>query len=80
MDKIELRSNLHDFVDQLENVELLKKYYSELKKLVAGSRSNIWDRLSDQQKQDLLDSFEDSESNSNLVDNDEAIEKLKRYL
>jgi hypothetical protein len=80
MNKIQLKSNLHDIVDQIDNVELLKKYYAELKKLVSVSKANMWENLSSNQQNEILDSFEESESEHNLVENSVAVKKLKKHI
>ena len=62
MDKIELKANLHQFIDQLDNIDLLKKYYNELKMMVKNPKSSSWDSLSKAKKEDVLLAFEESET------------------
>ena len=54
MDKVELRSNLHSFIDQIENIELLRDYYREMKNLIKARKSGIWDTLTENQKKRSL--------------------------
>ncbi len=49
-----------------------------MKRLIQNSKSNIWDTLSEEQKREVLLSYEESEDDSNLVDNDEVMEKYKK--
>ena len=80
MNTSELRANLHNFIDQIENVHLLEDYYQEMKKLVKSSKSSIWDTLSEEQKREVLLSFEESENNDNLIDNDEVMKMYRKWL
>lgn len=80
MDKIELRANLHQIIDQLDSVELLKKYYNELKAIVKNPKSSLWDNLSLSEKEDILLAFEESEAEQYLIDNQEIEKKLKKKL
>jgi len=80
MNKIELKANLHDIIDQLDSVELLKKYYNELKGLVKNSNSKVWENLSSEQQQEILLAYEESESDKNLIDNDSIIQRIKKTL
>lgn len=80
MDKIELKANLHHIIDQLDSVELLKKYYNELKGMVKNPKSSSWNNLSLSEKEDVLLAFEESEAEQYLIDNQEIENKLKKKL
>lgn len=80
MDKIELKANLHQFIDQLDNIDLLKKYYNELKIMVKNPKPSSWDSLSKAKKEDVLLAFEESETEQYLIDNQEIENKLKKKL
>ena len=79
MDEIQLKSRLHSFIDQIDNVELLKDYYNELKGIIRNKKSRIWDSLSEQQKIEILLSYEESEQDENLIDNDEVMKKYDKW-
>ena len=80
MDKIELKSNLHSFIDQIENIELLKEYYIELKRLINNKKSKIWDSLTEEQRKEILLSYEESEDDENLIDNNEVMKKYDKWI
>ncbi len=80
MDNIELKANLHLFIDKLENNSLLNEYYNELKRILNISQGKIWDSLSDEQKKELLISIEESEDEDNLLDNETVMGKYKKWL
>lgn len=79
MDKAQLKTGIHSFIDQIDNIELLKEYYSELKGLIKTKKSSVWNSLSDEQKKEVLLSFEESEIDENLIDNDEVMKKYDKW-
>lgn len=79
MNKIELKANLHSLIDQLDNNSLLVEYYNELKKIIGSSHEKMWDKLTDEQKKEVLISFEESEDEANLVDNEIVMNKYKKW-
>lgn len=80
MDKLELKSNLHAFIDQIENIELLRDYYWEMKRLIKTRKTRIWDTLTESQKKEILLSCEESENDNNLIDHEEVMKKYKKWL
>jgi hypothetical protein len=80
MDNVELKANLHSFIDKLENNNLLHEYYNELKRILSLSQGKIWDSLTEEQKKEVLISFEESEDDSNLLDNETVMSRYKKWL
>ena len=80
MTLMELKSNLHNLINQIESVSLLEDYYAEMKEIVSTGKHKIWDTLSAEEKKEILLSFEESEHEENLVDNELVMEKYKKYL
>ncbi len=76
----ELKSNLHNLIDQVESKNLLEEYYAELKRIVSSSKHKIWDTLSEEEKKEILMSYEESEDEKNLVDSNMVMEKYKKWL
>ncbi|MDY0078732.1 MAG: hypothetical protein RBR87_15795 [Bacteroidales bacterium] len=79
MDKIQLKSGIHAFIDQIDNIELLKDYYNELKGLIKDKKILMWDSLSEGQKREVLLSYDESEQDENLIDNDEVMKKYEKW-
>ena len=79
MDKVQLKSGIHSFIDQIESLDLLNDYYSELKRIVDSRKSNIWDSLSVEQKREILLSYEESEHEENLIDENVVMEKYNKW-
>ncbi len=80
MNKTKLRSNLHKLIDQIDNQNLLEEYYKEIKSIIEKSRGNVWDKLTDEQKKDVLLSYEESEEDNHLLDHDTVMNKYKDWL
>jgi len=79
MDKVQLKSSIHTFIDQIDNIELLKVYYNELKGLIKNKNTDLWDSLSERQKKEVLLSFDESEQDENLIDNEEVMKKYEKW-
>ena len=77
MDIIQLKSGIYSLVNQIENVELLKEYFFELEKIVQSGKSGIWNTLSEEQKNEVLLSYAESEMEENLIDENVVMEKYK---
>jgi len=76
----QLKSNLHQLIDELESTELLEEYYNEIKRIVNSSKHRIWDTLTEEQKKEVLLSFDESNDENNLIDNEEIMNKYKKWL
>lgn len=75
-----LKSDLHKFIDQIENEHLLKEYYLELKHLIEQQKNGAWSNLTEEQKKELLLSYEESEDERNLIDHEEVMKKYHKWL
>ncbi|MFO7791096.1 MAG: hypothetical protein R6V32_11050 [Bacteroidales bacterium] len=51
-----------------------------MKKLINSSKSSMWDTLSDEQKREVLMSFEESENDDNLIDNEDVMKMYRKWL
>ena len=80
MNVSELKAGLHSLIDRIESVQLLEEYYLEMKRMIETGTSNIWDNLSDEQKQEVLLSFEESENDENLINTDEVLKRYEQWL
>ncbi len=77
MGTIELKSNLHKIVDRIEDEQLLRAIYSFLEKRESSEDGRIWKQLSDAQKKEVLQAYEESEDDANLIDDEEIWKDLK---
>lgn len=65
MSTLELKSDLHKILDEIENEELLKAIYDFLKQ--PDNSKSFWDNLTEAQKQEVYLSYKESEENKNLI-------------
>jgi hypothetical protein len=75
MSTVKLKSHIIQLVENSQNEELLETLLEILRKKDSPSE-DMWEDLSPNQKQEVLDSYDESENEENLVDKN----KLFRYL
>ena len=75
MNTTKLKSNIHQIVDRIQSEQLLETIYDFLKTRETTKPGEIWNSLTDEQKKEVLLSFEESEDDKNLVDIDEVIKR-----
>jgi hypothetical protein len=80
MNTSELKTSLHSFIDQIDNIAILEDYYNELKGLIKSPVSGIWDKLSEEQRKEVLLSFDESNDENNLIDNSEVMKRYEKWL
>jgi len=80
MNKKALKTSLHKLIDKIENQNLLEEYYNEMKTLIQKTQVSAWDSLTEEQKKEVLLSYEESENDDNLMDNDTVMRNYKDWL
>lgn len=68
MGTIELKSNIHQIVDEIQSEQLLKTIYDFLKIRENSQSSGVWNILTQEQKQEVLLAYEEAEDENNLID------------
>lgn len=68
MGTLELKSNLHKIVDRIEDEQLLRAVYSFLEKRENSEDGQMWKQLTEEQKKEVLQAYEESEDDSNLIE------------
>lgn len=66
----DLRSNLHEIVDRIDDSELLQVVYDFLKNREQKASGQLWASLSEHQKKEVYLSYKESEDENNLVEKD----------
>lgn len=72
-----LKSSIHQIVDRIQSEQLLETIYDFLKTRENTKPGEIWKSLTDEERSEVLLSFEESEDEQNLVDIDEVIKRNK---
>jgi hypothetical protein len=73
----EIKSNFHNLIDDVNDMDLLKNYYEGL---YISVNKRLQNELSEEGKKKILQAYEESEIESNLIDNDVVKEKINKRL
>jgi hypothetical protein len=77
MSTTEIKTNLHKIVDRIEDERLLRVIYDFLEVREKSNEGQLWKMLTTEQQQEVLQAYEDSENDSNLIDDEDVWQKLK---
>lgn len=77
MSTTEIKTNLHKIVDRIEDERLLRVIHDFLEVREKSTEGQLWKKLSPEQQNEVLQAYEDSEDDSNLVDDEEVWKNLK---
>ncbi len=77
MSTSELKSNLHALIDGIDNQELLQSIYEILDARKHGETGSLWGSLTDDQKNEVLEAFDESEQEDNLIPHAQVLKELK---
>ena len=77
METIELKSSIHKIVDGIQNEQLLKTIYDFLKIRETSKPGRLWDSLTEDQKQEVLLAYDESEDENNLIDREKVFKPTK---
>jgi len=75
MGSVNLKSNIHKIVDRIESEYLLQTIYDFLKIRETNKPNQLWDSLTEHQKQEVLISYEESNNEKNLIDRDQVFKR-----
>ena len=77
MGTVELKTSIHKIVDGIQNEQLLQTLYDFLKVRETTKPGGLWNSLTEEQKQEVLLAYEESEDENNLVDIDKVFKRTK---
>ncbi len=83
MTQLEIKTNFHKLIDEIEDQNELTKlyeYFIALKQNFEKSGSDWWDELTDAQKADLDLALKECEDESNLIPHEQVMEEAKKWL
>ena len=80
MKRADIRDSFHQLIDEIDNENLLMKFYDLLVKSKDGKEGEIWNQLSDEQKNELLVAEEESKYEKNLIDHESQKIKHQKWL
>jgi len=77
MSTAEIKTNLHKIVDRIEDERLLRVIYDFLDVREKSTEGQLWKTLTTEQQHEVLQAFEDSENDSNLIEDKDVWRNLK---
>jgi predicted CopG family antitoxin len=82
MTAVELRNNLHTLIDELSNESVLGTIYELLLSLKNSndSATDIWDLLTEEQREELDLAILESEDDRNFVSHEDVMKESKQWL
>lgn len=80
MKQSDIKNDFHHLIDEIENDGLLMRFYDLMKKSKGQREGDLWNQLSNEQKDLLLLTEEESGNPKNLIDHKTQIAKHKKWL
>ncbi|MEO9869503.1 hypothetical protein [Ekhidna sp.] len=77
MRAVELKANLHQLIDGIQNSNLLESLHDILSERKNSKEGHLWNSLTDSQKQEVLEAYKESEDPNNLTPHSEVLRKFK---
>jgi len=77
METIDLRSNIHKIVDGIRSEQSLQKLYDFLKVWDTNKHDQLWDSLTEKQKQEVLLAYSESENEDDLIARENVFKQNK---
>ena len=76
---IRIKDNLHSLIDKIDNDDLLEIVYKVLNSRIKGTEGELIRSLSEEQKKELYESYDESLDESNLIDLNELRAKNSKW-
>jgi hypothetical protein len=80
MSNIEIKNSFHKLIDNIDNELILSKFYNIMEKASESEEGQLWERLSDEEKKELLLIDSEIDNEDNLIPHSKIQEKHKKWL
>jgi hypothetical protein len=80
MTTLELKNSFHHLIDSIDNENLLLKFYDLMKSRTSSKEGDLWSRLTNEEQEELLSAFKESENEENIISHTEIMKKHKKWL
>ena len=77
MGTVELKSNLHQLIDGIQNPKLLESLNEILEARKKSAHGGLWSSLTSEQQKEVLTSFDESENPENLIPHSQILRENK---
>ena len=79
MEALTVRSKFHQLIDKVENIDLLERFYQSFNSAVE-QKKGAWQTLSDADKNHILESYDESFNENNLLNHEDVKVKYSKWL
>jgi len=80
MNALEIRTNFHQLIDQINNEQLLIKLYHIMEQASITADGQLWSRLTEDEQKELLKIEGEVQSDRNLISNLQMQNKHQKWL
>ena len=80
MNALEIKTNFHHLIDQLNNEELLIKLYRIMEQASTTTDGQLWNRLTSDEQMELLKIEREAQSDLDLISSEQMQAKHKKWL
>ena len=81
MSIVELKEQFHTLIDEFYNERLLAKFYETMNSFKENDQDeDLWDMLTDTQKEDLEFAIKESENEKNWISNEDVKRESGKWL
>ena len=80
MKQSDIKNSFHHLIDEIDNERLLMKFYDLMIKSKVQKEGELWNRLSEDQKNELLLAESESHYSKNLIDHKTQQAKHRKWL
>lgn len=74
------KDDFHNLIDKIEDEEVLKGYFKLIQRLNNNQTGELWDGLSQEERNELLLSYEESFDSNNLISHEEVKKQHDKWL
>lgn len=72
MSTVKLKNDIHKLVDQIQSEQVLSAVYKLIKSHKNTDDKSVWKTLTDEQQEEILLAYEESEDEKNLLDTEDV--------
>lgn len=80
MTKEAIKKEFHELIDKVENTIILEQFFNALNFSQNNSKAELWDSLTDSERNDIILAFNESEDENNLISFEEIKNKYNKWL
>ncbi len=74
------KAAFHELIDNIEDEEILKGYFKLIQKLNSHQTGQLWNSLNEEEKNELLLSYEESLNQNNLISHEDVKVQHDKWL